>query len=87
MKLKYEFETMQMDDEIVAVPVGEGAEEFRGVLKLNDSATFILNTLKDDVTQEEIVEKILKEYEGDRAEITEFVKDYIGTLQEQNLLA
>ena len=38
MKIKYTFEKMELDGEIVAVPVGERAADFRAVLYVNEEA-------------------------------------------------
>ena len=38
MKLRYEFTMMDMGGEIAAVPTGDNAAEFHGVLKLTDVA-------------------------------------------------
>ena len=45
MKLRYEFTMMDMGGEIAAVPTGDNAAEFHGVLKLNDVAKDILEQL------------------------------------------
>jgi len=87
MKLKFDVEIMEMDDASVAVPVGDGAEAFHGVLKLNESGAFILRLLQNETTEEAIVDAILKEYSGDREQITKYVHDYVGTLQQAGLLA
>ena len=87
MKLKFDFEVMEMDDEMVAVPVGDGSEDFHGVLKLNDSAAFLLEQLKEDVTEDQLVERVLAQYEGDKDEIRAFVKEYVASLSAEDLLA
>ena len=87
MKLKYTFETVELDGEIMAVPVGDGAEELHAMLRLNDTAAFILEQLKDDTTEEKIVDNILTEYEGDRDEIAGYVHSYIEQLASFDLLA
>jgi len=86
LKLKFDIEIMEMDDQSIAVPVGDGAEAFHGVLKVNESAAFILNQLKEETTEEAIVEAILKEYAGEKETVAEYVKNYIGSLREANLL-
>lgn len=86
MKLKFDIEIMEMDDQSIAVPVGDGAEAFHGILKVNDSAAYILNQLKEDTTEEAIVDAILKEYAGNREEIAGFVKNYIAKLRDADLL-
>ena len=66
MKTKFHFEIMDLDDGLVAVPVGAGAEQFHGVLKLNETAAAILKHLNQDTSEEEIVDLLLKEYSGEK---------------------
>ena len=63
MKAKYTFEIMEIDDQMMAVPVGEEADELHGILKLNESAAAILELLKEETSEEEIVQKLLEKYE------------------------
>jgi len=86
VRLKYAFETMEMDDEIVAVPVGDGAEAFRGVVRLNESAAAIFALLKKDTTEEAIVAELLKKYETSEEELTRFVHQYVENLKKEGLL-
>ena len=87
MKAKYMFEIMELDDGMVAVPVGNDSEQFHGVLKVNETAATILKLLENEITQEEIVEALLKEYEGSKDEITESVREYIELLTAENVIA
>ncbi|MBR0277595.1 MAG: hypothetical protein IJQ50_03950, partial [Clostridia bacterium] len=48
MKLKYDFTIMDMGEEFAAVPVGEDAAKFHGMLKLNAVSAEILKALKED---------------------------------------
>ena len=59
MKAKYTFEIMEIDDQMMAVPVGEVADELHGILKLNQSAAAILELLKEETSEEEIVRLFL----------------------------
>ena len=45
MKLRYEFAVMDMGGEFAAVPVGEDATKFHGMLKLNAVSADILEQL------------------------------------------
>ena len=80
MKAKYTFEAMELDDGLVAVPVGDGAEQLHCVLKVNETAMKILNLLEKETTENAIVEALLKEYTGDKNEISNYVHEYIETL-------
>ena len=86
MKAKYSFEMMELDDGLVAVPVGDGANQFRGVLKVNDTAAAILKLLEQDTTEEAIVEAVLKEYAGDKDEIAGYVHEYIENLTAEGIV-
>ena len=86
MKAKYSFEVMDLEDGLVAVPVGDGAEQFRGVLKVNESAVAILKLLEKETTEEAIVDALMKEYDGEKEAITNFVKEFIETLKTEGVV-
>ena len=87
MKLKYEFITNEIADKIVAVAVGEDLENFNGFVKMNDIGAYIFNMLKDDVTEDDIVAAMLKDYpDENEAEIRETVSGFIAGLKENDLL-
>ena len=85
MKLKYNFETMELDDQIVAVPVGEGSQEFRGVVKLNESAMEIFSLLKEETTEEAVIAALRQRY-GNDPEIPGFVADMVRYLTGEGVL-
>lgn len=86
MRLKYTFETMKLDDLIVAVPVGEQANEFHGVVKLNEVAASIFELLKNEITEEGIIDALEIEFDATRSELTDDVKKCIELFSEKGLL-
>lgn len=87
MKLKYEFEVMNLEDHFVAVPVGEGATEYHGVIKMNDSAAIMFNLLKEETTEHEIVTRLLGEYDGTPKEkIEDYVHSFILAISEKGFI-
>ena len=62
MKLKYNFVSNEVADKIVAVAVGDDLQKFNGFIKMNDTGAYIFNMLKNDVTEEEIVAAMKKDY-------------------------
>lgn len=87
MKLRYKFVTNRVADRIVAVAVGEDAEKFSGFIKMNDTGAYIFNMLKSDVTEDEIVASMEKEYEGvSTEELSDTVKEFIGRLKESGVI-
>ncbi len=86
MKLKYRFEKMELDGEIVAVPVGENANELHSILNLNEVAMRILEMLHEDTTEKDIVSQLLLEYECERVEAEQAVHSFVEQLREESLL-
>ena len=86
MKSKYIFEKMELDGEIVAVPVGDNADELHAVLNLNEEAMRILDLLREETTEQDIVSQLLREYEGTEEVIRPLVSAYIAQLREEGLL-
>ncbi len=87
MKLKYNFVTNEVADKIVAVAVGDDLEKFGGFIKLNNIGATAFEMLKNDVTEEDIVNELLKKYPEHTVEETkESVADFINKLRESDLL-
>lgn len=87
MKLKYKFVTNKVADRIVAVAVGEDAEKFYGFIKMNDTGAYIFGKLENDVTEDEIVSSMEKEYEGATTEeLRNTVKSFIAKLKESDVI-
>lgn len=86
MKLKYSFETIEMDDHFIAVPVGEKADEVKGVLKLNREGADILGLLNTETSIQGITNNLAQKYESDETEIKKYVEKFIKTLEDKQLL-
>lgn len=85
MKLKYEMEIIDIDGSPVAVPVNTG-EKFSGVLRMNVTTKDIIEILKNDATEEEIIDKLKKEYDATEEEIRSSVQKVLGILREYKLI-
>ena len=79
MKLKETFVTQQIDDTYVMLDTEKSV--FNGIINGNKSAGFIVECLKEEVTKEEIIEKMLNKYDAPVDIITEDVNKIIGTLK------
>ena len=86
MKLIADFEPVDMGDEIIAVPIGEGSDKIRGVLKLNKSGVEILGYLAKGVSEEKIVEELCGKYDNDRTILMSYVHEAIVSLEDAGLL-
>ena len=86
MHLKYMLETMELEDKIVVVPVGEDADEFRGIMKVNEVGATILDLLKQDISENEIVNHLYDEYDISKELLAKEVNEFVETLNEKGLL-
>ena len=87
MKLKYQFEAVDMGDEIILVPVGEGADRVHGILKLNTEGREIVDLLKNETTEASILDALAAKYENDRSVLAGYVESVVAALRGADLLA
>lgn len=83
MKLKSTFLVNKISGETVAVPL-EGS--FHGVVRANASAGFILECLKNETSFEEVLEKLLAEYDVSREKAAADLEKIIAGLKELDAL-
>lgn len=87
MKLRYNFVTNEVADKIVAVAVGDDLQKFNGFIKMNDTGAYIFNMLKNDVTEDDIVAAMKKDYnDATEEEIKETVSEFVGKLKDADVL-
>ena len=87
MKLKYDFVVNDVAGETVAVSVGDNSGRFNGYIKLNKTAAFIFGLLKNDISRDEIVASVLKEYPDADADVAiESVDETLEKLSVAGLL-
>ena len=87
MILKYSYEIVDMGDEFVLVPVGEGAKHIHGIFKTNKEGLEIIKLLGDYSTEEKVVDTLASKYDNDVAEIAEYVNSVIEKLKKAGFLA
>lgn len=82
MKLKEQYILYSArEDELIAVPTGKETKTFKGLLRANESASFILECLKQETNEEEIVDKMLVEYDAPREVLEKDVHEIIEKLR------
>lgn len=86
MKISQDLFVTQIGGEYMAVPVGEAAERLHSVIRLNASAAFIIDCLRTETTEAEIVEKMLARYEAERGEIASGVEETLRQMREIGML-
>ncbi len=84
MKLKNDFITQDIDGVQFLVPVGAGS--FSGVVRSNKTAAFIVDCLREETTEESIVDKMCEKYDAPREQIAKDVSDAINILRGINAI-
>lgn len=86
MKVKDGFILREVAGAYVVVPVGSRADDFNGMIYLNETGAFFWELAQKGAQRDEMVEKCLKEYDADKEQIEEDVDKFINTLKENELL-
>ena len=86
MKIKEGFMLRNVADNYIVVPVGKASLEFKGLINLNCVGAFIWECLEKETTMEEVIDKVIKEYNIDNELATRDVNNFINKLVEAKLL-
>lgn len=82
MKLKEDYVTYEAsEEELIAVATGESAKAFSGLLRANKVAGEIIEYLREDITEEDIVSRILESYDSDENTVRSDVREILETLR------
>ncbi|MBQ4425746.1 MAG: PqqD family protein [Lachnospiraceae bacterium] len=84
MKLKKGFYTHQAGN--AQVMVGVAGTGFSGIFRSNETAAFIVDQLKNETTEDEIVKAILAEYDATEDQARRDVRMVLGKLREISAL-
>lgn len=86
MKIKKEFTLRNIGGESTLVPVGDTAESFKGLIKINDVGSYIWNNLEKVNTEEEIVSILVENCGLELNEAQKDVKDFLEYLKNVDIL-
>lgn len=88
MKIKDNFILQEITDDYIVVPVGVDASKLNGVIRLNDTGALLWKMMTiSDITEEVMVQALLKEFEVDEHTAKADVKQFISFLLEMGCLA
>ena len=80
MKLKDNFISQNLGDTQVLVPVGP--ESFSGIVRSNSTAAFIVDSLREETTEDAIIDAMCAQYDAPRETIAADVKRILDTLRQ-----
>lgn len=86
MKIKKEFVTREVAGDTLLVPVGRTTLDMNGMLTLNETGAFLWEKLPDAESEAALVDRMLDEYEVDRATAETDVADFLDKLRKLDII-
>ena len=87
MKIKEGYLVREVAGSTLAIPVGEEAGSFGGMLRLNETGVFLWHLLEKEADVASLVDALLSEYEGvDRETATCDVEAFLNGLRKNGSL-
>lgn len=81
MKLRKGFITYETDGEQIMVAAGSASDMFRGMVRSNATAAYIIDCLKTEITRDELVDRMCERYEAPRDVIARDVDAVLVSLR------
>lgn len=81
MKLHNGFITYNSGSEQIMVAAGAASEVFRGMVRSNETAAFIIDCLKEEITQTDLADKLVARYDAPRELIERDLQNILNTLR------
>lgn len=86
MKIKLDFVLREIAGDTLLVPAGKTALDLNGMLTLNEVGAEIWKMLPEAEDEEEIVQRLLQDYEAEPAQVREDVSEFINRLKELGIV-
>ena len=86
MKLKPDFQIVQMANDYMLVPTGDQIDSFNGTVILNEVSAFMLNQLKEDLEIEDLVERLIMEFDVESATARQDVDAAVEKMKQIGIL-
>lgn len=81
MKLHNGFITYTTDAEQIMVAAGNASDVFRGMVRSNQTAAFIIDCLKEEITVEALTDKLCDRYDAPREIISRDLDNVLNSLR------
>ena len=86
MKLKFPFETMEVEGRIYGVPVENTEGGFSGVVRVSQTGAEILKLLREETTEAAVTDALTARYQAPRETVEADVREFIQKFREKGLL-
>lgn len=86
MKIDKEFVLREIAGDYVIIPTGKTVLSFNGLLSVNEIGAFLWDLLQQEVTVDDLVEAVLKEYEIDEITARTDIQEFLDKLADGGIL-
>lgn len=86
MKFKKEFMIREIVGETILIPVGESNNHFNGIITINELGKFIWENLESSENEEDLLHKILEEYEVEENVAKEDLDEFLDKLRQVDII-
>ena len=86
MKLKMDFILRDIVGETVLVPINESTSSFNGLITVNELGKFIWENIESSNDEDELLQRILDEYEVDREVAKADLDEFLGKLKAVDII-
>ena len=86
MKIKENFILRKVADSYIVVPVNSMTLNFNGIINLNETGAFLFELLQKGAERDELVDKMLEEYDVDREKAEADIDVFIQKVRDADVL-
>ncbi len=82
MKINPDYVLNTVNEEYVVVAVGESAERFCGMIRLNETRAFLWGKMQDECTEASLIQELVQEYHITESTAKEAVRSFLEQIVE-----
>lgn len=86
MRINKEFVLREIAGDYVIIPTGQTVLEFNGLITVNEVGVSLWNMLQEEVTEANLVDGILDEYEVEEDVAREDIREFLDVLVQGGIL-
>ena len=87
MRINKEFVLREIAGDYIIIPTGKTVLEFNGLITVNEVGVSLWNMLQNEVTEDDLVQGILDEYDVEEEVAREDIREFINNLVAGGILA
>ncbi len=86
MRISDQFILRQIAGEYIIIPTGQTTLKFNGMITVNEQGAFLWEALKEEITEDALVDAVLAEYDTDRQTAQADVAEFLEVLRQKRIL-